>query len=87
MNSPESQSGSIPASARTDRRWRSKVIVGYVAATALGLKLGWDFGNQVAGAWLGFITAINSALFCALLMSLVERLATWLADKGRRSWT
>ena len=49
------------------------VITGYLAAGALGLVFGWDFGNRLAGPWLGVITAINSALFCALLMSLAER--------------
>ncbi len=59
------------------------VIAGYAAASLLGLKLGWDFGNQVAGPWLGTITALNGVLFCALLMSLAERALAWVAAKAK----
>jgi high-affinity Fe2+/Pb2+ permease len=60
---------------------RSLLIAGYVCASALGGVLGWNFGNKVAGPWLGAITGINSALFCAMLMGLAERLLARLAGK------
>ena len=63
----------MPTSA-TKRRWRrALVITGYIGVSTLGLVLGWNFGNQLAGPWLGAITAINSALFGAMLMGSAER--------------
>lgn len=47
--------------------------LGCVLAVPLGLKWGYDFGNQLNGPWLGLLTAANTALLCALLVD-------WLAD-------
>ena len=48
-----------------------------VAAIAglLGLVLGYQFGNRVAGLWLGVITGLNGAVFATILVgALVDRL-------------
>ncbi len=55
------------------RRW----LVRAVAAIAglLGLVLGYQFGNRVAGLWLGVITGLNGAVFATILVgALVDRL-------------
>jgi hypothetical protein len=57
---------------------------GYLLASAAGLALGWNFGNRVAGTWLGAIAGINCALFGALLMSALERGWNWLATRTRQ---
>ncbi len=48
-----------------------------VAAIAglLGLVFGYQFGNRVAGLWLGVITGLNGAIFATILVgALVDRL-------------
>jgi hypothetical protein len=46
-----------------------------IAAVAIGLKLGFDFGNRISGPLMGVVAAINSAVFCALILDFItERL-------------
>jgi hypothetical protein len=40
----------------------------YAAALCIGAFYGFGFGLQVSGPWLGVVTAVNGALFCALLV-------------------
>lgn len=44
-------------------------------AVAVGLKYGFDFGNQISGPLMGVVGALNAAVFCALISDYVaERL-------------
>jgi hypothetical protein len=46
-----------------------------VVAVAVGLKYGFDFGNQISGPLMGVVGAINGAVFCALILDyLIERI-------------
>jgi hypothetical protein len=47
------------------------VRVGYGVVAAIGLKLGFDFGDRVAGAPFGVLMAVNAAVFGAILFSIV----------------
>ena len=40
-------------------------------AIAVGLKYGFDFGNQISGPLMGVVGAINGAVFCALMLDFV----------------
>ncbi|MCE2947388.1 MAG: hypothetical protein ACK515_19385 [bacterium] len=54
-----------------------------VVAIAVGLKYGFDFGNQISGPLMGVVGAINGAVFCALILDyLIERI--FLAGDRRR---
>jgi hypothetical protein len=55
-------------------------VAGIVAALA-GLWSGYEFGEKLAGVWLGIVTALSTGLFGFLIASsLVER---WLAPPRR----
>jgi hypothetical protein len=56
--------------------WRHALLaVVYLVAIAAGLKFGYDFGEQISGRWLGFVLAINGAIFCSFVASmLAERI-------------
>ena len=74
-----------PTRKQSRQRVRKALVAAcYVLASAIGLALGWDFGNRVAGAWLGAVAALNCALFGAMLMSAVERGWNWLATRARQ---
>jgi hypothetical protein len=49
-------------------RWVHAVCL---AAALLGLKLGFDFGQQLAGLWLGLVMGANGAVFCAIVTDIV----------------
>jgi hypothetical protein len=52
-------------------------------AVMVGLKFGFDFGNRISGPLMGVVAAINSAVFCALILDFItERL--FPVRKGRR---
>ena len=70
MPSPTSQT---PALSSTALR-KLGVWIGCLLAVPLGLKWGYDFGNQLNGPWLGLLTATNTAALCALLVD-------WLVDR------
>ena len=57
----------------TFRRYMRYAIC--AVAVALGLKYGFDFGNQISGPLIGVVGALNGAVFCALISDfLAERL-------------
>ena len=47
------------------------VKLGYGVVAAVGCKLGFDFGSQLAGAPFGVLMAVNAAVFGAILFSIV----------------
>ncbi len=53
-------------------RWAQvpEVAISLVAA-AIGMKLAYDVGMQMAGLWLGVIMGINGGLFCLLTASFL----------------
>lgn len=51
--------------------------VGSLAALG-GVKYGFEFGEQVAGFWLGLLMGLNGGVFCGLMASAaVHRLMHW----------
>jgi hypothetical protein len=38
-------------------------------AALVGLKYGFEFGEQVAGFWLGLLMGLNGSVFCGLMAS------------------
>jgi len=53
-------------------RWTQVLeVVISLAAGAIGLKLAYDLGTQVAGLWLGLIMGFNAGLFCLLTASFL----------------
>lgn len=54
-------------------RWLTRIA--QVVAVGAGLVVGYGFGAQLAGAPLGVVTAISSALFCAVA---VDGIADWM---------
>lgn len=53
-------------------RWLIQLVQG--VAVFAGLGLGYSFGARLAGAPLGVVTAICSAVFCAMV---VDGIADW----------
>jgi hypothetical protein len=56
-------------------------------AALVGLKYGYEFGEQVAGFWLGLLMGLNGGAFCGLMASatvnrLVHRRASRDHDLG-----
>jgi peptidoglycan/LPS O-acetylase OafA/YrhL len=47
---------------------RLPLRLAYAAALCIGAFYGFGFGMQVSGPWLGIVTAVNGAVFCALLV-------------------
>jgi hypothetical protein len=43
-------------------------------AIAVGLKYGFDFGNQISGPLMGIVGAISGAVFCALTLDFITDL-------------
>ena len=63
-------------SALAQIRWTQvlEVVISLVAG-AIGLKLAYDLGMQVAGLWLALIMGFNAGLFCLLTASyLIDRI-------------
>ena len=63
-------------SALAQIRWTQvlEVVISLVAG-AIGLKLAYDLGMQVAGLWLAVIMGFNAGLFCLLTASyLTDRI-------------
>lgn len=54
----------------------------HTAGVALGLVLGWQFGQRADGLWLGILAALNGAVFCALLTDAATQ--RWLLRDGDR---
>jgi hypothetical protein len=55
------------------RQWLVRVVA--AIAGLLGFVFGYQFGNLVAGLWLGVITGLNGAIFATILVgALVDRL-------------
>ncbi len=50
---------------------RLVVALAYLAASAAGLKYGYDFGAQISGKLLGVELAINSAIFGSILVAML----------------
>jgi drug/metabolite transporter (DMT)-like permease len=55
------------------QRWLIQLAQG--VAVVVGLGFGYSFGVQLAGLPLGIVTAICSAVFCAMV---VDGLADWV---------
>jgi hypothetical protein len=66
------------ATVRTKRWlvWTATVIAGLV-----GLFCGFDFGNRLAGMWLGAVLALNGALFCSIVVAAAAEKLTQRGDK------
>lgn len=47
----------------------------WVAAGAVGLKYGFDFGLSIGGVWMGLAMAVTTALFSTMM---AEGLVQWL---------
>jgi len=55
-----------------ENRIRRNVLRGiYGVAIVIGLKYGYDFGNQISGTLMGIVGAVNGALFCAILVGVI----------------
>ena len=50
---------------------RLLVVAAYMVAVAVGLKFGYDFGAQISGKLLGIVLALNGAVFCSFVVSMV----------------
>jgi hypothetical protein len=59
----------MPGPDNKARLVRGLEIVITLVAGALGLTLSYDFGNRLAGLWLGLIMGLNGGLFGALAAS------------------
>ena len=44
----------------------------YGVAIAVGAKYGYDFGLRISGTLLGAVLALNGALFCALIVGMID---------------
>lgn len=65
------------------RRWL--LAAAYLAAVAIGLKFGFDFGHRISGTVLGVVLAINGALFCSFVVSMVaDKLSRVNTSRTRR---
>jgi hypothetical protein len=47
----------------------------WLAAAAVGLKYGFDFGVSIGGVWMGLAMAVTTALFCTMM---ADGLLQWL---------
>ena len=57
------------------RPYRRLIQFIYLVAIVIGLKYGYDFGNRISGMILGVVVALNAAVFCVIIISVVvERL-------------
>jgi drug/metabolite transporter (DMT)-like permease len=65
----------MPDPARRRHRKSALAWAITLAAGVVGLAAGYDFGNRLAGMWIGALMAANGALFCSLLAAAaVDRL-------------
>jgi hypothetical protein len=48
------------------------VLVLQWMSAVIGFVYGFDFGHQVSGAMLGLVLAINSALFCSIMVGAID---------------
>jgi len=56
-----------------------------IAAVAIGLVLGFDFGNRISGPLIGVVAAINCAVFCALILDFITERLFPARQGGRES--
>jgi hypothetical protein len=50
---------------------RVVVALAQLVAVGVGLKYGFDFGQEISGTALGVVLAINTALFGAMMVGMV----------------
>jgi len=56
-------------------------LIAYALAIGAGLKYGYDFGVQISGTILGVVLAINSAVFCSIVVGMFVEQAQRALDK------
>ena len=61
----------MKTSTPTNPLQRLLVPIAYLVAILVGVKYGYDFGEQISGRLLGIILAINGAVFCSFVVSMI----------------
>ena len=66
-------------------KYRNYLRYGICAvAVMVGLKYGFDFGNQIIGPLMGVVGALNGALFCALISDFIADRFLPSGERGRK---
>jgi len=50
---------------------RAAVVIAQLATVGVGLKYGFDFGQEISGTVLGVVLAINTAVFGAIMVGMI----------------
>jgi hypothetical protein len=64
------------------QRWL--VALAYGLAALVGMVYGYDFGKVIGGPFVGVVLALNSAVFCSIVIgALAEKLCRWWPETVR----
>jgi hypothetical protein len=74
---------STPPTKTTTQRWTGWAL--HALTASIGLKFGYDFGEEVSGILFGWLMAFNAAVFCVLMTEGALSLLWRQLDRRRRT--